>query len=248
MKKLHGTIVLLLGLAAGSAMIYLLQIVLFDTPRDTFFYLMQDLAFLPLQVLIVSLVLNRYISEREKRERLRKMNMAINAFFGEAGTSSLMHMSRFIRKEDEVCDLLRIGAQWKSRDFDHAIRQVTALEHHIDIHAGNLDGLKSLLSEKRGFLLMMLENANLLEHDAFTDMLWAVFHVMDELSARPSLDKLPAKDLEHLAVDIRRAYSRLLKEWLEYMKRLQQDYPYLFSLAVRQNPFDDSCGVILTDD
>jgi len=31
-------------------------------------------------------------------------------------------------------------------------------------------------------LLGLLGNPNLLEHDSFTDLLWAVFHLMEELS------------------------------------------------------------------
>jgi hypothetical protein len=247
MKRPHGTLTLLLSLAAISAMTYVLQLFLFDAPRDTAFYLIQDLAFLPLQVIIVSLFLNRYISEREKRERLRKMNMAINAFFSEAGTETLLYMKQFVQTQDDAGTVLRIAGAWKSQDFDKAIRIVAQREVRIDIHAGDLNRLKALLAEKRTFLLAMLENANLLEHDAFTDMLWAVFHIMDELSARPTLEGLPANDLEHLAIDIRRSYSRLLKEWLEYMKHLQVDYPYLFSLAIRRNPFDDARSVVFKD-
>jgi hypothetical protein len=41
-------------------------------------------------------------------------------------------------------------------------------------------------------------------------------------------------------VDIKRAYSLLITEWLAYMEHLRQDYPFLFSLAMRTNPFDPS--------
>ena len=34
--------------------------------------------------------------------------------------------------------------------------------------------------------------------------------------------------------------SRFLKEHIAYMKHLKQDYPYLFSLAVRLNPMVDN--------
>jgi len=38
--------------------------------------------------------------------------------------------------------------------------------------------------------------------------------------------------------DVRRAYGLLASEWLSYMKHLRDNYPYLFSLAMRTNPFD----------
>ena len=89
----------------------------------------------------------------------------------------------------------------------------------------------------------LLENPNLLEHDTFTDTLWAVFHLTDELAHREDLKSLPETDVRHLSGDIDRAYKCIVAEWLEYMKHLKRDYPYLFSLAVRTNPFDPAARV-----
>ena len=82
------------------------------------------------------------------------------------------------------------------------------------------------------------QNPNLLEHDSFTDLLWAVFHLAEELAWRQDLRRLPGSDLSHLTGDIERAYTRLITEWLDYMRHLKGSYPYLFSLATRTNPFD----------
>jgi hypothetical protein len=32
-------------------------------------------------------------------------------------------------------------------------------------------------------------------------------------------------------------------EWVEYMKHLKNEYPYLFSFAMRTNPFDDKATI-----
>jgi hypothetical protein len=40
-------------------------------------------------------------------------------------------------------------------------------------------------------------------------------------------------------------WALLLFQWLEYMRHLQKDYPYLYSLAVRTNPFDAEVSVIV---
>ena len=40
-----------------------------------------------------------------------------------------------------------------------------------------------------------------------------------------------------------RAYERLLSEWLGYLKHLKAQYPYLYSFAVRTNPFDAAARV-----
>ena len=98
---------------------------------------------------------------------------------------------------------------------------------------------------KRQFLLALLGNPNLLEHEKFTELLWAVFHLTDELSHRKSMEHLPPSDYEHLSGDIRRAYSLLVREWLSHLEHLKASYPYLFSLAVRTNPFDPNASVEL---
>lgn len=88
------------------------------------------------------------------------------------------------------------------------------------------------------FVLRLLENPNLLEHEIFTDMLWAVFHLSDEIMARENIADLPQTDKDHLAIDIERAIRAVLVQWVSHMEHLKSDYPYLFSLAVRKNPFN----------
>ena len=86
MKKIKSSFLIVLLLVVLSAALYILQLIVFHSPRDTGFYILQDFAFLPLQVAIVSVVLGRYLKNREKTARLGKLNMVINAFFSEAGT------------------------------------------------------------------------------------------------------------------------------------------------------------------
>jgi hypothetical protein len=95
-------------------------------------------------------------------------------------------------------------------------------------------------------MLGLLENPNLLEHDDFTELLWSVFHLIEELEYRTDLTKLPESDLDHLSVDIKRAYIHLLRQWLAYIQHLKNDYPYLFSLAARTNPLDPDARVEVT--
>jgi len=99
------------------------------------------------------------------------------------------------------------------------------------------------LAGKRAFLLQLLENSNLLEHEIFTELLWAVFHLTEEFTMREDFTQMTMADGAHLAGDIKRAYVILIAEWLAYMKHLKNDYPYLFSLAVRTNPFDPNASV-----
>jgi hypothetical protein len=88
-------------------------------------------------------------------------------------------------------------------------------------------------------------NPNLLEHEAFTETLRAVLHLREELLSREELSGLPDSDMAHIAGDIRRAYVLITQQWLEYMKHLKDSCPYLFSHAMRTNPFDKEASPIV---
>ena len=91
--------------------------------------------------------------------------------------------------------------------------------------------------KKKDFLLRLLENPILLEHESFTELLWAVFHLAEELAARKDVMSLPNTDVEHLCNDTGRVYNALVLQWLYYMEHLREAYPFLFSYARRTNPF-----------
>jgi len=228
-----------------SAVLYIIQIEVFHDERATFFYLLQDIAFVPIQVLLVTLILNQLLKVREKLAMLNKMNMVIGTFFSEVGTGLL----RFFAESDLATDALKkdlmVTAQWPDRQFGQATRIVSNHEFRIDYAKTDLVALKTFLTAKRDFLLRLLENPNLLEHETFTELLWAVFHLTEELAVRDNLVNLKPSDGNHIAGDIKRAYALLITEWLAYMKHLMNEYPYLFSLAVRMNPFDPHASAIV---
>jgi hypothetical protein len=238
MKQIRWYFFLTIALVALSAFFYLIQIAIFHKTEDTFFYMLQDIAFVPVQVLLVTLFLNQLLTMREKRALLKKMNMLIGTFYIEVGTDLMKQLYRFGSDLSPVREKMLVAGRWTEKDFTNSRTAVKNAHYGIDSRTGDLRELKTFLSEKRTFLLTLLANPNLLEHDAFTDLLWAVFHLVEELAVRESFQGLPKADYDHLSGDIKRAYSQLLLEWLDYMKHLKNDYPYLFSLAVRMNPMD----------
>lgn len=238
MKKLNWQTLLIISLLTLSGLVYCLQILVFRAPRDTFFYLLQDLAFVPLQVLLVTLVLNKLLADRERGVMLKKLNMAIGLFFSEVGVSLLKLFTGFDAKFPTIEEVFRVGGDFSGDDFEAMARRVSAYEGRIEGRGADFSELKDFLLAKRGFLLTLLENPNLLEHEAFTELLWAVFHLTEELASRENPQALGEKDADHIAGDLRRAYVLLMAAWLSYMKHLRDEYPYLFSFAMRTNPFN----------
>ena len=232
-------------LIAFSAALYLLQISLFHAERNTFFYFFQDLAFVPIQVLLVTVIVDQVLRVREKHSLLKKLNMVIGAFFSEVGTRLLKYFSGFDHHLDNVRNDLLVTKDWTDQRYAQVIKDLQRYDYRIDVRKSDLAVLKRFLSGKRDFLLRLLENQNLLEHEMFTELLWAIFHLDEELDARDDVMQLSTPDGEHIAGDIRRAYVILIAEWLAYMKHLKNEYPYLFSLAVRTNPFDPQASVTI---
>jgi hypothetical protein len=242
MKRLKWQTILGISLIALSVCIYFIQIEIFKTPRDTLFYLFQDLAFVPISVLTVTLIIDQLLRIRERRILLKKMNMVIGAFFSEVGTALLKSFADFDLHHDKIRRNLVITSDWSEQDFSIVRKRLREYDYNVNSAKGDLESLKDFLIGKRNFLLRLLENPNLLEHESFTDVLWAVFHLTEELTSRADVRGLPDTDYKHLSGDIKRAYVSLISEWVTYMKHLKVDYPYLFSLAVRTNPFDPNAS------
>lgn len=225
-----------------SAILYLIHFVIFVDPHHIFIYGLGDLAFVPIEVLLVTLIIHRLLGEREKRIRLDKLNMVIGAFFSEVGTELLAYLSDRDPRLDEIKGELVVTDDWSPQKFKSCCNRIKNYDYDIEIQEINLEKLQRFLIGKRNFLLRLLENPNLLEHETFTDLLQAVFHLAEELAHRDNFAQISDKDREHLSGDIKRVYGLLVYEWIMYMEHLKAEYPYLFSLAMRTNPFDQEAS------
>ncbi len=185
------------------------------------------------------------LNKREKKARLEKLNMVIGTFFSEVGRQLLADFSRFDPQLESIRKALIITKDWSEQHFNNTRKNLENLDYTVAMHKYDLETLRLFLLQKRDFLLRLLENPTLLEHESFTQLLQAVFHLTDELSYREDISNLPDTDMTHLAGDIKRSYAMLVQQWLHYMNYLKNNYPYLFSLAIRTNPFDEKASPIV---
>jgi voltage-gated potassium channel len=186
------------------------------------------------------------LAKREIESRMENLNMVIGVFYSEVGLRLLGDCSRYDGGFDAIRPGLIVNANWTDKDFSRARDESLRHAYAVDPSRVDFVGLKSFLIEKRDFLVRLLENPVLLEHQSFTDLLRAAFHLMEELSYRDGFEDVPNVDRMHLAGDIKRVYHPLVGEWISYMKYLRNNYPFLFSLALRTNPFDAKASVIVT--
>jgi len=245
MKKANWQIILGISLVVLSAVLYTVHYFIFRDPHHIFIYMVGDIAFVPIEVLLVTLIIHRVLSDREKRAMIKKLNMVIGAFFSEVGLKLLPRFANFDHKSDDVKKELSQMKNWSNNDFQKASDMMENYDFGIDSSMGDLKELQAFLTKRRNFLLRLLENPNLLEHETFTELLWAVFHLTEELEYRADLDKLPHSDMVHISGDIKRVYVLLLNRWIDYVLHLKDQYPYLYSLAVRTNPLDKDASPIV---
>jgi hypothetical protein len=232
-------------LVGASVILHVVHWLIFRDVNHILIYFLGDLAFLPLNVFLVVVLIERLLSRREKQQVIQKMNMVVGAFFSEVGNRLLHDLLPAFSSRETICQRMAVAPGWKHNDFARACTFCGGLEAGANHQRIDFPQLKEFLTARRQFLLALLENPNLMEHERFTDMLWAVFHLAEELEARDDFDRLPESDLRHLAGDVERAFSAVSQEWVLYAEHLKTNYPFLFSLVSRTHPFRDKAEPVV---
>ncbi len=229
-------------LVSCSIIVYLTKLTVIDNISGTIEYIFNSFGFLFINVLLVTLVINELLSRRARNARLEKLNMVIGIFFTEVGNELL---KKIIPYDPESADF---GSSFvllgKERPDEKGMQKVV-VDHRFQVDHEKIDFVEihTFLQEKRNFLLRLMENPVMLEHQSFTALLQSAFHLTAELGHREDIARLSLSDKIHLAGDISRVYRALSSEWVHYMGYLNRNYPYLYSLAVRTNPFDSNASI-----
>jgi hypothetical protein len=239
--KFNWKIIAGIAMVVLSFVFYFLHFFIFRDAHHIFIYLLGDVAFVFIEVLMVTLIIHHLLQEWEKKSHLKRLNMVIEVFFSEFGKHLLVYLSNFDKNLHKVHDLIIDQGGSCDIDFKSAFKAIKTYKADIEIDKINLSKLAQFLQDRRQFLVNLLQNPNLLEHQTFTETLMAIFHIAEELVAR-DLNNLSEEDIEHTKDDIERAYNGLTFQWLSYMQYTKAHYPYFFLYAMRTNPFDESAS------
>lgn len=236
MKILNWRVILGFILLLLSGVFYYIHYLIFHDLHHIFLYLVGDIAFVFIEVLLVTMVIHQLLNEWEKKSKLKKLNMVIETFFSEFGKPLLAYLSTADRDLETIKSALVMNCDGEP-DFKRAASAVRSYNGNIDLAKVQLDKLENFLCTKRLFLVNLLQNPNLLEHETFTESLMALFHITEELAAR-DLDNLSEEDRLHTKRDLERAYGLLIRQYVAYMQYTYKHYPYFFLFATNTNPFD----------
>jgi len=78
---------------------------------------LSDPAFLPIEVSLVVVLIEKVISNQEKRSKLNKLNTVIGAYFSEVGTALLKAFSTVDPHIDRIRSELIVKGTWTGCDF-----------------------------------------------------------------------------------------------------------------------------------
>ena len=146
MHRFNWKIALGVSLIVLSTVLYCAHFALFRDWHHIFIYLLGDVAFLPIEVLLVTLVIHQILTRREKRLLLQKLNMVIGAFFSEAGVRLLRCFIDVDRSLPPKCETLGAAA-WRGDNLKALVRALKECEYGPAAAPADLERMKKLLAD-----------------------------------------------------------------------------------------------------
>lgn len=228
MKKRNYYIKVSIILVILSAIMFYVHYLMFGQAKNTAYYSLMNLCFIPINSLVVTVLLEKLIDVKEKKERMNKLDMLVGIFFSEIGYK-LMH-------EIIKGDINAKNFVMSFNKLDEIEERIVKYDYDVYINEIDIPYIKELLINNNHLLINLVSNENLHQHEIFTDLLMAVIHLRDEILF---MEKYGCNiiDNKHLENDINRVYKSITIQWISYLKYLKINYPFLYNNAVLINPY-----------
>jgi voltage-gated potassium channel len=194
---------------------------------------------------VIATITESLVIAKEETFRREKLSIVLSVFYSEFGNDLIDRLIKYDMNAEAVRGALSIDDSWDDKRFTEAVEKLKAIEFELSLERSDLQGLLEFLESRTETLLRLLENPNLHKDSTLTDLLRAILHFKEELHDREDFDSLPDNDIKHLSGDAARAYRMLTLEWAGYLRYVKENYPYLFSLALRINPFKKSYSAVV---
>ncbi|MGL5756266.1 MAG: hypothetical protein ACRCYC_13135 [Paraclostridium sp.] len=228
MKKVRYYFVISFILIALSGLMFFIHYLVFGQATNTAYYSLMNLCFIPINSLVVTIILEKLIDYRAKKERMEKINMLVGIFFTEVGGK----LMRLIIDADN-------GAKNYIIDFDDLNkikRNLDNYNYQVNMECIDLKSIKNVLVENNNLFVTLISNESILNHQIFTDLLMSVIHLRDEIIFMEK-DNGIEMNINHLENDVIRVYKNITIQWVYYLEYLNKSYPFLYNNAIRVNPF-----------
>ena len=173
MKKIRYYFVISFILIALSSIMFFIHYLIFGQALNTAYYSLMNLCFIPINSLVVTIMLEKLIDYRSKKDRIEKINMLVGIFFTEVG-GKLMH---FIIDADK--DAKNYITNFE--DLNKIKKCLYEYNYKVDMKYIDLCAIKNILVEHNNLFVTLISNESILQHQIFTDLLMSVIHLRDEI-------------------------------------------------------------------
>lgn len=233
---------LIIALFALSAVIYAAQIAIFHEPRTTAFYIFQDFAFLPASIAIATIAVGAVLNEHDRREALASTRMLRSQFFTGVGAPMLLQIEYCAHCSANLAQLTVIDGDTGTRRARRQMRReiaarqkkIEGLDLKVHLTRAAYDGVRDILEANRMELMILGSTHNLNEAERFTEMLWGIFHIMDEFRLRGDWDNLSPDDITHLESDFAQVLRLMLANSVSNNVYLKATYPNFYGAAAEK--------------
>lgn len=228
---------LILLLLCASALLYAIHYLIFRDLHHLAIFGLHELAFVPLEVILVTLGLDQLVEKTHREEARSKVSIIETLYFNESGGTMLRYLTSFDPDAARLRELLQVTQDWRSSDFRQAIRQLKSYPFLLDLDRIDFFGLHYHLSQRHEYYRSMLENPALTQSEAFTEMIMKIYLLWEELDGRTNLYQLPEKDRSYLAELLHEIYRELTEYWLDNVYNHSIHNRFRLHRAIESNPF-----------
>ena len=228
MKKIRYYFVISFILIALSSIMFFIHYLIFGQAINTAYYSLMNLCFIPINSLVVTIMFEKLIDYRAKKDRIEKINMLVGIFFTEVG-GKLMHL--IIDADKDAKNYIT-----NFEDLNKIKKSLYEYDYKVDMNYIDLCTIKNILVEHSNLFVTLISNESILQHQIFTDLLMSVIHLRDEIIFMEKDNGLEL-NINHLENDVIRVYKNISIQWISYLEYLQKSYPFLYNNAIRVNPF-----------
>ncbi len=228
---------LIISMLCLSAFFYILHYIIFRDLHHIAIFALHVIAFLPIEVILTSLIFERVLDDAHHHEQRGKVNMIESIFFNESGSDMLRYLLRCDPQSQALCQAMHIDESWDRSRFEQAHRFADEYAFTIDPARTDFFALHYHLENRHKYFLKVIENPALMDHEGFTDLILAMYHLWEELDFRTDLYQLSEQDKQALCAIISQIYRLLTHEWLLNVSYTKRHHESRFAGAVRTNPF-----------
>jgi len=237
-RKKRTNLIICTILITCAVVIYSIKNIFYGDHHSSFKFIFNALGILPVNLLLMTFIFNKLLTVHNRDEKRKKRDMLMGVFFSECGCKILRMMAKLDTNKEQLYNCSSKPDLWEGKHYENIRKTFQNYRSSFRASASDLSTIHTFLNDYHRYILTLINHPALVDHGGFADLIWSLFHLEDELNRRPDFSSLPLTDMEHLQGDLSRVYENILIQWMDHIVYLKNNYPYLFSLAMRTSPFN----------